>query len=155
VKKRAEGGDAEAINFLGCAYYNGQYGFRRNYNKANKLWLQAVERGCASACYNIGNFYINGEGVERDEKKARYYFELAAMRGDAKARHNLGSIECGAGNTNRAVMHWMISAGAGDDDSLAGIKNYFLVGHATKCDFETALRAHKEAADEMKRSHID
>ena len=66
------------------------------------------------------------------------------------ARGNLGGLEYHAGNMSRAMKHWMISAGAGDDVSLKKIRDCFLEGHATKDDFEKALRAHKESADEMK-----
>ena len=44
----------------------------------------------------------------------------------------------------------MIAAGAGYDTSLKTIRECFMHGHATKDDFEKALRAHKEAEDEMK-----
>jgi hypothetical protein len=44
----------------------------------------------------------------------------------------------------------MIAAGAGHDESLKKVRECYLSGHATKDDFEKALRAHKEAADEMK-----
>ena len=43
----------------------------------------------------------------------------------------------------------MISAGAGHDVSLKLIRAGFMDGYITKDDFETALRAHKEAKDEM------
>ena len=83
-------------------------------------------------------------------KKAKYYFELAAMDGNAVARHNLCSVEAREGNMDRAVKHWMISAGIGYDNSLNYIRHAFSTGHATKDDYEKALRAHKEAKDEMK-----
>jgi hypothetical protein len=44
----------------------------------------------------------------------------------------------------------MFSAEAGVDESLTNIRQYFLSGDVTKDDFEKALRAHKEANDEMK-----
>jgi TPR repeat protein len=97
----------------------------------------------------------NGTGVERNEKKAKYYYELAAIRGNVPARYNLGISEEDAGNVNRAMKHWMISAAAGDDDSLKAIQQGYLAGHATKDDFEKALRAHKEAKDEMKSGQRD
>ena len=57
------------------------------------------------------------------------------------ARHTLGGIEENAGNIDRALKHWMISTGAGYDDALAAIRECFVAGHATKDDFEKALRA--------------
>jgi uncharacterized protein len=66
------------------------YGLTQDEDKALKLLHQAGELGYADAYYNIGCSYDNGEGVEKDIKKANHYFELSAMRGDATARHNLG-----------------------------------------------------------------
>ena len=83
-------------------------------------------------------------------KKAKCYWEVASIRGNAVARHNLGVMEKYEGNMKRAVKHFMISAGAGFDHSLKNIRECYLSGHATKDDFEKALRAHKDAKDEMK-----
>jgi TPR repeat protein len=123
--------------------------------KAHKLWLRAGELGCTIAYYNAGHAYYNGYGVERDTKKSTHYYELAAMGGHVQGRHNLGVDEDEAGNKKRALKHWMISAGAGDDKSLKAIRACFVNGHATKDDFEKALRAHKEAADEMRSDQRD
>ena len=47
--------------------------------KANELLLKAGELGCAEAYRNLGMSYNNGLGVEVDKKKAKHYYELAAM----------------------------------------------------------------------------
>ena len=60
--------------------------------------------------FNLGNSYNFGRGVEVDEKKAKHYYELAAMNGDVAARHNLGCDEVDAGNYHRAMKHYIISA---------------------------------------------
>ena len=155
IKQRAEGNDKEAIYNLGCCYNYGRYGLRRNQRKAMKLYLRAGELGHVGAYCNIAVAYRDGEGMVRDEKKAKHYYELAAMGGDVNARHNLGILEYNAGNMNRAVRHLMISAGAGYDQSLTGIRECFQNGHATKDDFEKALRAHEEAKDEIKSEQRD
>ena len=72
------------------------------------------------------------------------------MGGDVEARHNLSILEEELGSMNRAVKHYMIAAMAGYDKSLKSIRVCFLEGHVTKDDFEKALRAHKEAKDDMK-----
>ena len=51
----------------------------QDHQKANELWLKAGELGCAEGYYNLGVYYRDGNGVEVDLKKAKYYFELAAM----------------------------------------------------------------------------
>jgi len=150
LKKRAEGNDAKATHQLGCYYNDGIRGLPHDFNKAMELWLRSGELGCVMSYGNIGAAYHTGEGVERDMKKAKHYYELAAMGGVVLARHNLGILEVQAGNIDRAVKHWMIAAGAGHDKSLKEIRKGYMYGVATKDDFEKALRAHKEANDEMK-----
>ena len=54
-------------------------GFPQDYDKAMELWLRAGELGCVASYYSIARAYYNGDGVERDKKKAKHYFELAAM----------------------------------------------------------------------------
>ena len=130
LKKRAEGGDAIAIRTLGCFYRDGSNGLRQNHRKAMKLLLRAGELGHAEAYNKVGYSYCNGRGVETDTVKGKYYYELAAMGGHVIARYNLGCVEHYAGNMNRAVKHWMISAGAGHDKSLKEIQEL----HAWACN---------------------
>ena len=132
-----------------------EVGLRQNHKKAMKFWFRAGELGFARAYNNLGYSYQNGEGVEKDEKKAKYYWELAAMGGSITARHNLGVLECDSGNMDIAMKHYMIAAGAGYDNSLKEIRQMLLRGYATKDEFERALRAHKEAVDEMKSVQRD
>jgi TPR repeat protein len=151
MKKRAEGGnDAIAIHQLGCRYECGSVDLPRDCNKAMELWYRAGELGCPASYGAVGQAYFFGDGVERDMKKAKHYHELAAMGGGVTSHHCLGVLEAQAGNMDRAVQHFMISAGAGLDESLKEIKECFMKGLVTKADFERALRAHKEANDEMK-----
>ena len=58
----------------------------------------------------ILDLLINGRGADVDKKRATHYYELAAMRGNSMARHNLGSAEAHEGNWDRALKHFMISA---------------------------------------------
>ena len=156
VKKRIEVEDARAIYDIGLHYYRGTNGFEQNLNKALELWHQAGELGFAEAYYNIGCAYDNGRSLEVDKKKAKHYLELAAMGGDTKARHNLGVMEAQAGNINRAIKHWMISARRGRSSSLNAIRMLFVKGHyVTKEDYSSALRAYQGYLNEVKSSQRD
>ncbi|KAL7536131.1 hypothetical protein ACHAXR_006933 [Thalassiosira sp. AJA248-18] len=154
LRMRIEAGDSYAMYDLGNRYQRGG-GVPQDSNKALELWHQAAKLGCAKSHSKIGNVYDNGEGVEQGDKKAKYHWERAAMGGDVPARCILGIFEAEAGNMNRAVKHFMISAGCGCDDSLKQIQYGFSDGHVTKDDFERALRAHKESKDEMQSDHRD
>ncbi|KAL7528449.1 hypothetical protein ACHAXR_002453 [Thalassiosira sp. AJA248-18] len=148
INKRIEVGDAMAIYTLGCRYQCGK-GVPKDTDKALDLWHRAAKLGCVESHSNVGSVYFNGEGVEKDFKKAKYHWEMGAMGGHVTARHYLGRVEEKAGNVNRAMKHFMISAGFGCDNSLKHIRHGFSCGFVTKDEFEKALRAHKESKDEM------
>mmetsp|Transcript_10766 Transcript_10766/g.23860 ORF Transcript_10766/g.23860 Transcript_10766/m.23860 type:complete len:320 (-) Transcript_10766:301-1260(-) len=151
IKKRMESNDADAFILMGWAYHNGSYGLTQDRKKGFEHWLKGSELGSPEGHNNVAMAYFEGRGVQQDEKRAIHYMELAAMGGEAVSRHNLGTFEqreCK--NMKRALRHWMIAAGAGFDDSLETIKQLFTMGHVSKADYETTLRAHSDAVDEMK-----
>ena len=43
---------------------------RQDYKTAYKLWLPLAEQGNASAQYNLGLMYEDGQGVPQDHKEA-------------------------------------------------------------------------------------
>ena len=51
---------------------------------------------------------------------------------------------------DRALKHYMIAAGCGDDESLKHIKEFYMNGYATKDDYAKALRAYQTYVDEIK-----
>jgi len=150
-KKRIERNknDANAIFSLACDYDEGLF-IPQNQAKALELWHRAGELGSSNSYYNIGYAYQNADGVGRDQKKARYYWELAAMLGHAEARYNLGALEYNKGNYDKAVKHYMISAGLGCNESLKQIQILFKSGIITKDDYTTALRLYQAYLDEVR-----
>jgi len=154
-KKRVAVDDAIAINCLGFYYYNGKYGFPKDQTKALELYHRAAELGYAKAYTNVGCAYELGHGVEVDEEKATHYYELAAMRGDERARYNLGNEEIRAGNYDRALKHYVIAAGSGYADSLDAIKQMYTKGDATKEDYTKALQSYQTYLGEIKSKQRD
>ena len=123
--------------------------------KANELYLKAGKLGCASAYFNLGNAYDNGYGVEFDMKKAKHYWELAAMNGSVQARHNLGVDEYEAGNLQRAYKHLIIAASAGYKESLDAVKGGYMGGIVTKEEYANTLREYQKSQDETKSDARD
>ena len=103
----------------------------------------------------MGLAYDNGEGVEVDKKKAKHYYELAAMNGNVNARHNLGCEEFDAGNEHRAYKHFILSARAGCKMSLDAVKKGYKCGIVTKDEYANTLRACQQRHDEMKSDDRD
>jgi TPR repeat protein len=107
--KAAEQGDADAQNFLGTLYSNGQ-GVERNEKQGNYWFTKAAEQGCRRAQNNLGVNYRDGL---QDFEKAAYFFTQAAEHGDADAQYNL-AVACLKGqgveqDTNQAIF-WCTKA---------------------------------------------
>ena len=75
-----EVGDATAMFNLGYFYSKGARGLLRDHSKALELCHQAGELGCVEAMVILVVFIIKAMNVERDNKKAENYHELAAPR---------------------------------------------------------------------------
>ena len=151
IKKRVELDDASAICDLGGYYSRGLYGLPRDQAKSLKLWHRAgVELDHAGSYHNIGNSYLDGMGVERDMEKARHYWELAAIGGNIRSRHNLGVNEQAKCNYDRALQHFTIATGSGHAGSLKEIQTLYMQGHVTKDDYANALRARQAYLDDIK-----
>ena len=155
IKKLMENGNAEAFNHLAGYYRRGIMGMPQDMTMAIELWLRAGELGHAEAYFNLGNSYNDGEGVEVDKKKAKYFYELAAMNGSLEGRHNLGCMEGRAGNFHRAYKHFMLAARAGYKNSLDQVKTGFMKGVVLKDEYANVLRAYQERHDEMKSDMRD
>jgi TPR repeat protein len=90
IQKRVDGNDADAINHLGMRYLDGDEdsGIKKDTDKAFELFHRAAELGSSLAYNNLGTMYYNGEGVSKDEAKAKQYLEKAAIAGCAASRLN-------------------------------------------------------------------
>lgn len=84
-----------------------------------ELMRQAAQ-GNVFAQSLLGNYYADGNGVEQDDKKAVYYWELAAKQGYSEAQYNLGvTYSLGKGvpqDYKKAVYYWELAA----EQGLAG-----------------------------------
>lgn len=84
-----------------------------NYTKAIEEWTPLAEQGHAGAQSNLGVFYDQGQGVDRNYETAIKWYTLAAKQGDATAQFNLGLMfENGKGVTadNVVAVNWYRSA---------------------------------------------
>ena len=145
MMKRIKAGDPDAMCQMGTERcHEGDHAI------AKKYWAMAAELGDVIAHYQLGCLYWQGEGVEKDEEKAVYHYEKAAIGGHHQARHNLAAVEERNGNMERAVKHFIIAANLGDEKSMKALWDHYSAGNITKEDLEVTLRTHKAAIDETK-----
>ena len=122
-----------------------------DYEGAFEYFTKAAELGAIIAHYQLSVMYHEGEGVEKNPKKAMYHMEEAAIGGHPTARYNLGAYEGRDGRHDRAVKHFIIAAKLGFDLALEAVKDLFAKGlFVSKEDFEAALRGHQAAVDATK-----
>ena len=143
--KRVEANVPAALCEHGTYCYN-----QGNPKSAFEYWTKAVALGDLTSHFKVGVLYMNGEGVEKDEKKAVYHYEIAAIGGHPWARYNLATNEERNGNIRRAVKHYIIAAKLGEEKSMKNLWDHYSLGNITKEELDATLRAHRAAIDETK-----
>lgn len=76
LQKKADAGDAGAMNKLGEKYYTD-----KKYDMSLPLFEKAAAKGNAKAMYNIGESYYSGNGTEEDLNKAFQWYKKAESNG--------------------------------------------------------------------------
>ena len=145
LMKRVKANDPGALTQMGCMRCD-----EGDYEGAFKYFTKAAELGDANAHNNLSIMHMNGEGVEKSEKKELYHLEEAAIGGHPHARHNLGCHEESTGEMDRAVKHWIIAANLGSDHAIQRLKECYKDGYVSKEDFAAALRARHAAVEATK-----
>ena len=145
VMKRVKANDPVAMSQVGETYYD-----EGDYGAAFEYLTKAAGFEDAAAHFKLGCMYSKGEGVQKDEEKMVYHWEMAAIGGHPMARHLLAIIEEDNGNMERAVKHYIIAANLGHDNSLKAVEGGFADGLVSKVDYAAALRGHQAAIDATK-----
>ena len=65
---------------------------RKKYYQAFELFKQSAELGYAKSEFRLGYMYAKAKGVDKDEKKAREWYEKSANKGNSSAQFNLGTL---------------------------------------------------------------
>lgn len=95
---------------------------RGDYGAALKFFKAVAEQGDATAQYNLGLMYSDGQGVPQDYAEAMRWYKLAAQQGDSTAQHNLGVMYAkGQGvlqDYARSYLWFNLAATKGDSDSV-------------------------------------
>ena len=123
-----------------------------DYSSAFEYYTKAAALGDldAHAHAKLAYLYFEGKGVEKDEKKAVYHLEEAAIGGDPYARHILAFDEMENGRPERAVKHLIIAANMGFEDSMKELWKCYAGGYISKDDLNATLRTHHDAVEATK-----
>lgn len=95
-----------------------------NQSLENDLKLASI--GNSGAAFRLGSRYLNGEGVEKDYEKAKYWLEIAAEKNHSHALYDLGYIYLyGIGVEKDYLMAYDLFERAKD---VGFIPAYFIIG---------------------------
>ena len=145
IMKRIKKNDPVAMAQMGKKLHR-----KGDYGKAFEYFAKAAELGDVEAHLILGDLYKRGLSVEKDEKKAVYHWEQAAIGGHPNARGFLALHEEENNRPDRAAKHYIIAANLGSDRALRAIKDFFVQGVISKEDYAAALRGHQAAVDATK-----
>ena len=150
IMKRIKKNDPNAMTDMGKKHEKeGEYG------KALEYYTKAAELGDMDAHACLATLYDDGDGVEKDIKKAVYHFEQAAIGGHPQARGILALLEMDNCRFERAAKHFIIAANLGCDVSLEQVKELFMKGVVSKEEYAGALRGYQTAVDATKSTERD
>ena len=146
IMKRVAANDPAAIYMLAHFYYQGLGGLQQDRAKAIELFRRSAELGCNIAGSNLGGIYLGG----RDWKKAKFYFEAAAIAGCEASRYELADIEKELGNVERAIQHLRIGAKAGCYCAMHVLQVGFERGGVSRESIDSTLAAYNNSCAEMR-----
>ncbi|KAG9063558.1 hypothetical protein KI688_004443 [Linnemannia hyalina] len=127
-----------------------------NYQAAMDWYLKAAQQGHASAHYNIGVLYNNGQGVPQDYAQAMEWYLKAADQGYANAQYNISSCyERGQGvpQDYAQAMEWYLKAAdQGYANAQYNIGSCYERGQGVPQDYAQAMEWYLKAAQQRNAS---
>ena len=149
-EERVDKGDTVAMLNLAGKYLKGSNGVRKNDDKALELLQMAADLGSVVAIQKLG-CWASDERLRLipSGTSSKEYFEDGAKKGNVLSRYYLAERLAEDGSIDLAIRHWHLAAAAGHGGSMKRLWKCFNRGKLSKPNLEKALRAHKEASDEM------
>ena len=115
---------------------------KQDYATALRLLRPLAEQGDATAQFNLGVMYRNGEGVPKDDAQAIKWYRLAAAQGNARAQNNLGFMyQRGHGvpkDDAQAVKWFRLAADQGHARAQTSLGTMYASGHGVPQDYVLA-----------------
>jgi TPR repeat protein len=113
---------------------------------------KAARSGDVRVQNEVGKRYVTGNGVPRDDEKARYWFTLCAKAGDMLCQSNIASMIMtgrGGGQSFAEGIRWLkAAADQGDAQSQYNLGREYETGGKVKVNIGEAVKFYQMAADQ-------
>lgn len=150
LRKRAVGGDTDAMYLLGGTYELG-CGVAKDEREAASWYRKAADAGNAAAMYALSIMYDQGRGVAKDELEAVRWCRKAAESGDTAAMCSLGARYAngsGAAKDDREAVSWFRKAAeAGNPEGMSNLGAMYEYGSGVAKDEREAVGWYRKAAE--------
>jgi TPR repeat protein/CHAT domain-containing protein len=132
--------------------YHQSLGAPEDNAEARRWYRRAAQQGNASAQFNLGLMYYDGDGVVQDEDEAVRWYRMAAEQGDASAQNSLGWVyEHGRGveqDEDEAVRWYRMAAEQGHASAQNSLGGMYYDGRGVAQDDAEAVRWYRRAAEQ-------
>ena len=124
-------------------FEDGQAAYRgHDYATALQVWQPLADHGDAKAQPNLGNIYVNGQGVPQDYAEAAKWFQLAADQGLALGQDVLGNAYLlgeGVPQDYEEAVRWVrLAADQGLVQAQIGMAFMYIYGRGVPQDYVLA-----------------
>ena len=131
----------------------------KHYQEAYALWKPLAEQGDPDAQYNLGLLYMNGQGVEKNDRTALMWFTRAGQQGIADAQYNAGVMfYLGKGvypSDITAVKWWQLAAEKGHANAENNLAIMYAFANGVGKDPVKAIALWTAAAEQGHPDAID
>ena len=141
-----------AITLLGGEFDKAMEAYKRGsfIESLNGFYILA-KNGDAKAQYNVGLMYANGQGSQKDLRKAMEWYEKAAQQDLASAQYNLATLYQAAGELDphaykKAAYWYEKAANNGVMQAFNNLAALYFKGNGVKKDPQKALMLFEKAA---------
>lgn len=142
LARACEGGDVEACDRLGAAYWSG-YGVAQHRFHALSLWEYTCARGIGSACEQAADVYADGKLLRPNPERVDALLERGCAADRATACTRLGALamtgRTSTPNPRRAVKLWRKACSGGDADGCRQLALATIEGRGTSQDPEAGI----------------
>ena len=165
-EKAAEQGCKEAIRELGFAYRTGDLHLCPSDEKSFYYYMEAAKQGDAFSQTRIADFYMEGEGVRKNQKEAEKWYRKAfisymteAMEGDIYSQEQIAELYMegkGVARDEQESAKWYKKvldyyteeALKGDGEKQIEVALFYLEGKGVKKDDRESIRWYEKAAQQ-------
>lgn len=130
IEDAASRGNTSALHALGTFYYQGKYGYPKDYYSAFNYFKEASIHYQAKAAFLLADMYIKGLGCDKDIEKGLKEYQHAASLDHVPSQKFLGDVyyygSMAPKDIDRAYSNYLRAAENGDDYAMYSV-GYMIV----------------------------